>query len=421
MAQNQTFCAMEDTSWWYADETEQICGPFQATKLASLFIDGVVDGLTLVTEDATIPKERWTQIAEVDAIRSAISAADAPESGDETNGIDSELEKLASSVPDAVEHCKEAENGTTTKPVKQEKNVDAGKEAKSEEPNIDAAAAIEVRRLARKRRRAAKRLQERAATSVYVTGLPADATEDEVTAYFAKCGIILPSADTGRARVKLYEDENGRFKGDALVTYAMAPSVENAVTLLDGAPLRYGGTSLHVQRASFEHKDAAQIRDAVRRAAGEGTKRQRRVGGAQALVQEALSWAEDGQGSSRAQRIVILRNVFDAANADYDLIREDMQDGCADFGDVKNITVFEGSPEGAVAVKFATATEAKECIRVMDNRWYDKRRISAVFFDGVTDYRVKDNNEETDNNRDREWASWLASEPGDADKESGTR
>ena len=40
-------------------------------------------------------------------------------------------------------------------------------------------------------------------TSVYVTGLPPDATEAEVLQLFGKCGVVK-SADDGRPRVKVY-------------------------------------------------------------------------------------------------------------------------------------------------------------------------------------------------------------------------
>jgi len=40
-------------------------------------------------------------------------------------------------------------------------------------------------------------------TSVYVTGLPPDATEAEVLQLFSKCGVVK-SADDGRPRVKVY-------------------------------------------------------------------------------------------------------------------------------------------------------------------------------------------------------------------------
>ena len=40
--------------------------------------------------------------------------------------------------------------------------------------------------------------------------------------------------------------ETGELKGDALVTFFKAPSVQLATTLLDGAPLRDGGKPMSV-------------------------------------------------------------------------------------------------------------------------------------------------------------------------------
>jgi HIV Tat-specific factor 1 len=45
---------------------------------------------------------------------------------------------------------------------------------------------------------------------------------------------------TGKKRVKLYYDENGSFKGDALVTYFKPESVPLAIQLLDETELPRG-------------------------------------------------------------------------------------------------------------------------------------------------------------------------------------
>lgn len=78
--------------------------------------------------------------------------------------------------------------------------------------------------------------RERYVTSVYVSNLPLDISGAEIQEYFAKCGVIGEDA-RGQKRVKLYYDENGTFKGDALVTYFKPESVPLALQLLDETSL----------------------------------------------------------------------------------------------------------------------------------------------------------------------------------------
>lgn len=60
---------------------------------------------------------------------------------------------------------------------------------------------------------------------------------------------------SGKEKVKLYRDERGELKGDGVVTYALRPSVENALRVLDQTEFRLGtGTRIHLEPARFQLK-----------------------------------------------------------------------------------------------------------------------------------------------------------------------
>lgn len=97
--------------------------------------------------------------------------------------------------------------------------------------------------------------------TIYVTNLPKDATLREVVAFFGKAGMIAESIGGGEEtkkegtakdedveydtetgltkrrpedmRVKLYKDEDGTLKGDALITYFSENSIPTAIMLFD--------------------------------------------------------------------------------------------------------------------------------------------------------------------------------------------
>ncbi|KAB5580632.1 hypothetical protein GE09DRAFT_1082951 [Coniochaeta sp. 2T2.1] len=82
-------------------------------------------------------------------------------------------------------------------------------------------------------------------TAIYVTGLPLDATVEEVHDLFSrKCGVIAEEIDSGRPRIKMYTDEKGNFKGDALVVFFKPQSVDMAVMLLDDSDFRFSSSGL---------------------------------------------------------------------------------------------------------------------------------------------------------------------------------
>jgi len=113
------------------------------------------------------------------------------------------------------------ETAPIERPKKRKKQVDytGGQEKKTKHENGDD-----------------KPKRERHVATVYVSNLPRDVTAAEIAEYFAKCGMISEDA-SGQKRVKMYYDEDGKFKGDALVTYFKPESVPLALQLLDETEL----------------------------------------------------------------------------------------------------------------------------------------------------------------------------------------
>lgn len=73
-----------------------------------------------------------------------------------------------------------------------------------------------------------------------MTNLPFDTDLEEVERVFKRCGQIAENIDDDGARIKLYTDEKGRFKGDALIVYFRPESVELAIQMLDDTDFRLG-------------------------------------------------------------------------------------------------------------------------------------------------------------------------------------
>lgn len=133
----------------------------------------------------------------------------------------------------------------------------------------------EERGSAKSKTRPARR--ERVNTSLFISSLPLDATQDEVAKVFSRYGILAES-DDGSPRVKLYtDDKTGMFKGEALLTFFKAESCQLAIQLLDGTCLRAAeGKStplMKVQMADWSGKEAEGSKtDTAETSNGNGTK-----------------------------------------------------------------------------------------------------------------------------------------------------
>ncbi|KAL6873158.1 hypothetical protein J3F83DRAFT_760154 [Trichoderma novae-zelandiae] len=259
-------------------------------------------------------------------------------------------------------------------------------------------------------------------TAVYVTGLPADATVDEVHDLFSrKAGVIAEEIDSGKPRIKMYTDAEGNFKGDALVVFFKPQSVDMAIMLLDDTEFRFlpnGATEgrIRVQAADSSYKKTQYDQETTGEASnGNGQKRQRNekdrqkiIKKTQKLAAKLADWDDDEPylapvpGKSKRDRTVILRHMFTLEELEEDPaalleIKEDIRDECSKLGAVTSVVLYDLEPEGVVAVRFKTVEAAAACIKLMHGRSFGGNMVQAAMATGEKFKKSQnDTNEDSD-------------------------
>lgn len=277
-----------------------------------------------------------------------------------------------------------------------------------------------------------------------MTGLPTDATVDEVAELFSrKCGVIAEEIDSGRPRIKMYTNsDDGSFKGDALIVFFKPQSVEMAIMLLDDTDFRWAPTPgsaeagrMHVQAADSSYKktnynqsETSTPGDGTPKPAGEAASastsapapsappagprgknanqdKQKIIKRTQKLDAKLADWSSDederfagmtgGGGNNRNRKwdkVVVLKHMFTLAELDEDPaalldIKEDIREECSKLGDVTNVVLFDLEAAGIVSVKFKTVEAAEACVRLMGGRAFDGRTVEATLATGREKYR----------------------------------
>ena len=288
----------------------------------------------------------------------------------------------------------------------------------------------------KKRKRKKPKFSAKSARNwIYVTGLPLDTTEEELSKYFSKVGIIDIDPESLKPKIKLYRhkkkqlqtcasgEENGHgngsggeLKGDASICYARPESVELALQILDENLFR-DGAILSVQRAKFEqHGSTFDMDKSGGNNGGVGGKRRiiseskRRVARLAAI--QAVGWdeSENGRiaGGLKGLRIIVLMNMFDPRELEHDddddnngdentgdtrlhALEREIHTECEEIGTVEKITIFSKHPAGVVIVKFVKPNDASDAVKVFNGKVRGNgRKVEASFWDGTTDYTVVD-------------------------------
>ena len=107
-----------------------------------------------------------------------------------------------------------------------------------------------------------KYVQQKVNKSIYAKGMPLDVTLEECIAFFSRAGVIKKDPDTAKEVIKLYTDEEGKPKGDALITFFRPESVQQAFALLHEAFIRPGFKVL-IEEAKFKLEPGTSVRQAA--------------------------------------------------------------------------------------------------------------------------------------------------------------
>lgn len=262
--------------------------------------------------------------------------------------------------------------------------------------------------------------QPRQNTAVYVTGLPPDATVEEIQELFSrKGGVIAEEIDSGRPRIKMYSDDEGRFKGDALVVFFKPQSVEMAIILLDDTDFRFSDTGLgsgkmRVQAADASYKKTKYDEEGTSTPGGSGNgsvepsqrgnggskggDRQKIIRKTQKLDAKLADWSDDDvaaiptESTTKWQKMVVLRHMFTLAELEEDPaalldIKEDIREECEKLGAVTNVVLYDEEPDGVVSVKFRKPESALACVQLMNGRSFDGRVVQATISTGSEKFK----------------------------------
>ncbi|CEM09729.1 unnamed protein product [Vitrella brassicaformis CCMP3155] len=234
-------------------------------------------------------------------------------------------------------------------------------------------------------------LKAKSNPNVYVSGLPEDVTMEELEETFKKAGVFKLDPDTSLPKIKIYHDDAGRAKGDALISYVKEESVGLAVKYLHESYLR-PDCVICVKQAEFEPPPTEAAPPP------EMQLKKRRIDRSKFMAvkneqNRLLGWSDDTDDGS-GRRIVLLKHMFSYQEAEeedsafYNELKEEVGEECSKWGPVDKVTPIERHPHGLVAVKFSNNEAAEAAIDALNGRNFAGRTIEAFFFDGKSDLKA---------------------------------
>ena len=345
--------------------------------------------------------------------------------------------------------CPEEETLPVTRDVEKTNGFNENeKKKKRKKPEIDIEAMRRKReqqqknKNRRKKTNASTNKTKNQTTSVYCENLPHDATIERVENFFSKCGQIKQDPATLMPKIKLYKEEgSNEFSGNALVTYLLRPSVELALTVLDGTKFELVGEEVKVTEADFSKSKSAAGGDGGEENSDDAKKKADKYAhvpkeeirkNAALLKRKAerqLGWDGFDDEHDPTKTMVVLRNIYDEIDLEEarkdglnaqtfsDELKEDVAEECqAKCGKVENSYV---TANGIVTVRFKEPESADTCLHLMHNRWFGGKQIKAELWNGIEKFIGLKNIEkkETEEEEKRRLDAYAASLGQDSDSD----
>jgi len=182
------------SQWYYlGQDSKETKGPFSVEKFAAYYEQGELVFSSLVFDGVIV--KTWTALADLPVLLSLLEELQSENRSSEVLKPDSSAEVPL--VP-----------ATSTTPAVTD--TEAEEKVDSSEPETRTSKPKKKRK-----RKAFEKWNTRLTNRwVYITGLPTDVTETEVSDFFAKCGVLDVDFRSQKPKIKLYQDEEGNLKGE---------------------------------------------------------------------------------------------------------------------------------------------------------------------------------------------------------------
>lgn len=212
-------------------------------------------------------------------------------------------------------------------------------------------------------------------TAIYVSNLPvSEGLQERLAREFSRFGMIAKDQD-GNDQCKLYKNEKGELKGDALITYARHESVPVAIELMDGYNLE--GSIIKVQVATFNNEKKRRNRDI----ANEGdiihdSEKPTKFSKLHAAKTDEDS-SNNNEHQERLARTVVITNIVslieELDTEELEDIKLDILQECKRIGPVEDVEWNES--EGRADVLYQQQSDAFKCCNEMSGRLFDGKKL----------------------------------------------